>query len=40
MGTLPGVPQYRTMGFETVEKVEVLLPNGVVIPCERMRLAL
>jgi GNAT superfamily N-acetyltransferase len=40
MGTLPGVPLYRTMGFETVEKVEVLLPNGVVIPCERMRLAL
>jgi hypothetical protein len=40
MGTLPGVPLYRTLGFETVEKVEVLLPDGVVIPCERMRLEL
>jgi len=38
MGTLPGVPLYRTLGFETVEKVDVLLPDGVVIPCERMRL--
>lgn len=37
MGTLPGVPLYRTLGFETLEKVEVLLPDGVVIPCERMR---
>lgn len=37
MGTLPGVPLYRTLGFETLEKVEVVLPDGVVIPCERMR---
>jgi len=40
MGTLPGVPLYRTLGFETMEKVDVLLPDGVVIPCERMRLEL
>lgn len=38
MGTLPGVPLYRTLGFETMEKVDVQLPDGVVIPCERMRL--
>lgn len=40
MGTLPGVPLYRTLGFETVEKVDVVLPDGVVIPCERMRRGL
>jgi GNAT superfamily N-acetyltransferase len=40
MGTLPGVPLYRTLGFETVEAVPVVLPDGVVVPCERMRRAL
>lgn len=38
MGTLPGVPLYRTLGFETVETVNVRLPDGVTMPCERMRL--
>lgn len=37
MGTLPGVPLYRTLGFDTLETVGVELPDGVVIPCERMR---
>jgi GNAT superfamily N-acetyltransferase len=36
MGTLPGVPLYRALGFETLEAVGVELPDGVVIPCERM----
>lgn len=40
MGTLPGVPLYRTLGFETLEAVPVRLPDGVVVPCERMRRAL
>jgi hypothetical protein len=40
MGTLPGVPLYRTLGFETVEAVPVVLPDGVVVPCERMLRAL
>lgn len=40
MGTLPGVPLYRTLGFETIETVSVPLPDGVQIPCERMRRTL
>lgn len=40
MGTLPGVPLYRTLGFETIEAVSVLLPDGTQIPCERMRRTL
>lgn len=36
MGTLPGVPLYRSLGFTTIEPVGVTLPDGVVIPCERM----
>lgn len=40
MGTLPGVPLYRSLGFTTLETVEVRLPDGVVVPCERMRRAL
>jgi GNAT superfamily N-acetyltransferase len=37
MGTLPGVPLYRALGFDTLETVGVELPDGVVVPCERMR---
>ncbi|GAB1341764.1 GNAT family N-acetyltransferase [Gemmatimonas sp.] len=40
MGTLPGVPLYRALGFETLETVGVELPDGVVVPCERMRIGL
>lgn len=40
MGTLPGVPLYRQLGFATLETVAVPLPDGVVIPCERMGRAL
>lgn len=40
MGTLPGVPLYRALGFETMEKVGVELGDGVVVPCERMRMEL
>lgn len=37
MGTLPGVPLYRALGFTTLERVDVRLPDGVIVPCERMR---
>lgn len=37
MGTLPGVPLYRSLGFVTVELVPVQLPDGVIVPCERMQ---
>ena len=35
--TLPGVPLYRALGFEEIERVEVPLPDGVVFPVVRMR---
>lgn len=36
MGTLPGVPLYRALGFEDIERVSVPLPGGQVLPCVRM----
>lgn len=36
MGTLPGVPFYRTVGFVDVEKCDLILPDGVRLPCIRM----
>jgi GNAT superfamily N-acetyltransferase len=36
MGTLPGVPLYRSLGFEDLERVDVPLPGGQVLPCIRM----
>ncbi|HYK04826.1 MAG TPA: GNAT family N-acetyltransferase [Thermoanaerobaculia bacterium] len=37
MATLPGVPLYRTGGYEAVEEVTVELPDGVRLMCVRMR---
>ena len=37
MGTLPGVPLYLRLGFRVEEEVDVALPDGVVVPCRRMR---
>lgn len=36
MATLPGEALYRSFGFKTVERVETLLPDGVVIPFVHM----
>ncbi|OJU65443.1 MAG: hypothetical protein BGO01_16430 [Armatimonadetes bacterium 55-13] len=40
MATLPGVPFYRRLGFLDVEKADLILPNGVVLPCLKMRKVL
>jgi GNAT superfamily N-acetyltransferase len=36
MATLPGVPFYTTLGFVARERVNVPLPDGVLLPCVRM----
>jgi GNAT superfamily N-acetyltransferase len=36
MATLPGVPLYRALGFESVEEVVNHLPGGVDVPFVRM----
>jgi GNAT superfamily N-acetyltransferase len=36
MATLPGVPLYRALGFEEIERVDVPMTGGVVLPCVRM----
>jgi len=38
--TLPGEPLYRAFGFETRERLDTLLPDGVKIPFIRMWRAL
>lgn len=40
MATLPGVPLYRAYGFQEVERVDVPLPNGVVLDGVSMRFPL
>ncbi|MBX3187182.1 MAG: GNAT family N-acetyltransferase [Labilithrix sp.] len=40
MATLPGVPLYRACGYEDVEPFDVVLPDGVKLPCIRMRKSL
>lgn len=40
MGTMPGVPLYRALGFEDLERVDVPLPDGQVLPCIRMGRAI
>lgn len=37
MATLPGVPLYSALGFEEIERVAPLQPDGVVLPMVRMR---
>jgi GNAT superfamily N-acetyltransferase len=36
MATLPGVPLYRAYGFIYLEEQEVVMPDGVAIPCVSM----
>jgi len=36
MSTLPGVPFYRALGFDSIESVRDLLPDGVSLPFVRM----
>ncbi|HTO07384.1 MAG TPA: GNAT family N-acetyltransferase [Myxococcota bacterium] len=38
--TLPGVPLYRAFGFRELERVDVPLPGGQVLPIVRMGRAL
>lgn len=40
MATLPGVPLYAACGFEAVEEVREVLPDGVEVPFVRMSRAL
>lgn len=37
MSTLPGVPLYTALGFEPLEPVAPVLPDGVALPMIRMR---
>jgi GNAT superfamily N-acetyltransferase len=36
MATLPGVPLYLAYGFRPLEETEVVLPDGVALPCVSM----
>jgi GNAT superfamily N-acetyltransferase len=36
MATLPGVPLYLAFGFEPLEEIEIVLPDGVGVPCVSM----
>jgi GNAT superfamily N-acetyltransferase len=36
MATLPGVPLYAALGFASHERVDVALPDGVLLSCIRM----
>jgi GNAT superfamily N-acetyltransferase len=36
VSTMPGVPLYRAYGFEELEEHEVVMPDGVAIPCVSM----
>ncbi len=38
--TLPGVPLYEAFGFRACERIEVPLPDGVVLPIIRMERSL
>ena len=36
MATLPGEPLYAALGFRSIERVDVPMPGGLVLPCVRM----
>jgi len=38
VATLPGEPLYRAVGFETVRRFELILPDGVSVPASDMTL--
>ena len=40
VATLPGEPLYRALGFTPIEPIPVPLPDGLTLPCLRMRLEL
>lgn len=40
MATLPGVPLYVALGFEELDRLSPVQPDGVVLPVVRMRRAL
>ena len=35
--TLPGVPLYKAMGYEAVEKIDAPLPDGEILDIVKMR---
>src|SRR5206468_2513856 len=37
VSTLPGEPLYLTCGFTIVERFELNLPDGILVPVSRMR---
>lgn len=38
--TLPGEPMYARLGFERLERIDVRLPDGIVLPVVRMSRAI
>jgi GNAT superfamily N-acetyltransferase len=38
--TLPGVPLYTRLGFEVIERIDVVMPDGVQLPIVHMRRAI
>jgi GNAT superfamily N-acetyltransferase len=40
MATLPGVPLYEAYGFERLADIDVVLADGVILPCVTMTLEL
>ena len=36
MATLPGVPLYRSAGYTLGDPFDIILPDGVALPCRRM----
>jgi GNAT superfamily N-acetyltransferase len=40
VATLPGLPLYLAYGFVPLEETDVMMPNGVTIPCVSMEMAI
>jgi GNAT superfamily N-acetyltransferase len=40
MATLPGFELYQAYGFQTLEQVEITMPDGVSLPCVSMEMQL
>ncbi|MCB0213972.1 MAG: GNAT family N-acetyltransferase [Anaerolineae bacterium] len=36
MATLPGQPLYAACGFQAIEPVDIVMPDGVSLPCVKM----
>jgi GNAT superfamily N-acetyltransferase len=39
MATLAGLPLYEAYGFRSIEETDVVLPDGVRVPCVAMEKA-